>query len=74
MTLDFSKQQLSALWEGSLGMSTQGGGGTAGGRDERQPPPEAFLGQGETVGSSALLQAVLGKIFQMPSGGKGIIN
>lgn len=45
MTLAFSKQQLSAVWEGGLGMSTQGGGGSVGGTDDRQPL-EAFLGQG----------------------------
>lgn len=73
MTLAFSKQQLSAVWEGSLGMSTQGGGGTAGATDDRQPR-EAFLGQDGTVGSSALLQAVLRKIFPVPAGGKDIIN
>lgn len=61
MTLAFSKQQLSALWEGSLGMSTRGGGGAAGGTDDGQAL-EAFLGQGRTVGSSALLQADLRKI------------
>lgn len=73
MTLAFSKQQLSAVWEESLGMSTQGGGGTAGTADDRQPR-EAFLGQGRMLGSSALLQAVLRKIFPVPAGGKDIIN
>ena len=61
MTLAFSKQQLSALWKGCLGMSTQGGGGAAGDTDDGQAL-EAFLGQGRTVGSSALLQADLRKI------------
>lgn len=41
--------------------------------DDRQPQ-EAFLEQGGTVGSSALLQAVLRKIFPVPAGGKDIIN
>lgn len=74
MTLAFSKQQLSAVWEGGKSGSVHSGWGWyCRATDDRQPQ-EAFLEQGGTVGSSALLQAVLRKIFPVPAGGKDIIN